>query len=50
VDVPGLTLVVLERAPSGGPLWVRFDGRDRSVGEPLARLVFGREIGVGVHV
>jgi DtxR family Mn-dependent transcriptional regulator len=42
--VPGTTLVVLERAPFGGPLWVRFDGRDRALGEPLTRLVHGREV------
>ena len=42
--VPGLTLVVLERAPFGGPLWVRFDGRDHALGEPLTRLVHGRQI------
>jgi DtxR family transcriptional regulator, Mn-dependent transcriptional regulator len=48
--VPGLTLVVLERAPSGGPLWVRFDGRDHALGEPLTRLVHGREVHVGQHV
>ena len=44
--VPGLTLVVLERGPVGGPLWVRFDGRDHALGEPLTRLVYGREIRV----
>jgi hypothetical protein len=48
--VPGLTLVVLERAPAGGPLWVRFEGRDHPVGEALTRRVFGREIGVAVPV
>ena len=42
--VPGVTLVVLERAPFGGPLWVRFDGRDHALGEALTRLVHGREI------
>ncbi len=41
--VPGRTLLVLERAPFGGPLWVRLDGRDHALGEPLARLVHGRE-------
>jgi DtxR family transcriptional regulator, Mn-dependent transcriptional regulator len=46
--VPGLTLVVLERAPFGGPLWVRFDGRDHALGEPLTRLVHGREVRVDV--
>jgi DtxR family transcriptional regulator, Mn-dependent transcriptional regulator len=48
--VPGLTLVVLERAPSGGPLWVRFDGRDHALGEPLTRLVHGREVRVDLPV
>ena len=42
--VPGVTLVVLERAPFGGPLWVRFDGRDHALGEPLTRLVHGQEM------
>jgi DtxR family Mn-dependent transcriptional regulator len=42
--VPGVTLIVLERAPFGGPLWVRFDGRDHALGEPLARLVHGQEM------
>ena len=44
VVVPGLTLVVVERGAFGGPLWVRFDGRDHALGEPLTRLVHGREI------
>ena len=48
--VPGLTLVVLERAPFGGPLWVRFDGRDHALGEPLTRLVHGREVRVDAPV
>lgn len=43
---PGLPLVVVERGPSGGPLWVRFDGRDHPLGEPLTRLVHGREVRV----
>ena len=47
--VPGLTLVVIERGDLGGPWWVRFDGRDHAVGEPLARLVHGREVPVDVH-
>jgi DtxR family Mn-dependent transcriptional regulator len=42
--VPGVTLIVLERAPFGGPLWVRFDGRDHALGEPLTRLVHGQEM------
>jgi DtxR family transcriptional regulator, Mn-dependent transcriptional regulator len=42
--VPGLTLVVLERGAFGGPLWVRFDGRDHALGEPLTRLVHGRDV------
>jgi DtxR family transcriptional regulator, Mn-dependent transcriptional regulator len=47
--VPGLTLVVLERGP-GGPLWVRFDGRDHALGESLTRLVHGREVHVDVDL
>jgi DtxR family Mn-dependent transcriptional regulator len=47
-DVPGLTLVVIEPCDAGGPLWVRFDGRDHAIGEPLARLVHGREVHVEV--
>ena len=47
--VPGLTLVVIERGDLGGPWWVRFDGRDHAVGEPLARLVHGREVPGDVH-
>jgi DtxR family transcriptional regulator, Mn-dependent transcriptional regulator len=46
--VPGLTLVVVERGQFGGPLWVRFDGRDHALGEPLTRLVYGREVRVDV--
>ena len=46
--VPGLTLVVVERADADGPLWVRFDGRDHALGEALARLVHGREVRVDV--
>ena len=42
--VPGLTLVVLERGPFGGPLWVRIDGRDHALGEALTRLVHGRDV------
>ena len=41
---PGLPLVVVERGPSGGPLWVRFDGRAPPLGAPLTRLVYGREV------
>lgn len=47
--VPGLALVVLERAPFGGPLWVRFDGRDHALGEPLTRLVHGHEVRADVR-
>lgn len=39
---PGATLDVLERAPFGGPLWVRLDGRDHALGDRLVRLVHGR--------
>jgi DtxR family transcriptional regulator, Mn-dependent transcriptional regulator len=48
--VPGVVLVVVERAPFGGPLWVRFDGRDHALGEALTRLVYGREVRTDVPV
>lgn len=38
---PGTTLLVGERDPFGGPLWVEVDGRSRPLGLPLARLVHG---------
>lgn len=41
---PGVTLVVGERDPFGGPLWVEVGsaGERRPLGPPLARLVTGR--------
>ena len=48
--VPGVVLVVVERAPFGGPLWVRFDGRDHALGEALTRLVDGLEVRTDVPV
>jgi DtxR family Mn-dependent transcriptional regulator len=39
---PGATLDVVERAPFGGPLWVRIDGRRHALGSELAGIVFGR--------
>lgn len=38
---PGVVLEVEERAPFGGPLWVRLDGRRLALGDVLAGLVFG---------
>lgn len=38
---PGATLVVEERAPFGGPLWVSLEGRRSGLGEQLAHLVHG---------
>lgn len=40
--VPGRVVVLEERAPFGGPLWVRIDGGDRqAIGAALADLVHG---------
>lgn len=38
---PGTTLVVEERDPFGGPVWVEVAGRSRPLGPPLTRLVHG---------
>jgi DtxR family Mn-dependent transcriptional regulator len=38
---PGVVLVVEERAPFGGPLWISVDGQRHALGEQLARLVHG---------
>lgn len=38
---PGTTLVVEERAPFGGPLWVSVAGRRHGLGEPLTHHVHG---------
>jgi DtxR family Mn-dependent transcriptional regulator len=39
---PGVTIGVTERAPFGGPLWVRVEERDHPLSELLTRLVHGR--------
>lgn len=39
---PGVSLEVVERAPFGGPLWLRVDGNEAAVGDQLATLVYGR--------
>ncbi len=39
---PGVSLQVVERAPFGGPLWLRIDGNEAAVGDLLATLVYGR--------
>jgi len=41
---PGVTVDVVERAPFGGPVWVRLDGRAHALGVPLTRLVHGTVI------
>lgn len=40
---PGVVLDVLERAPFGGPLWVRVDSRSHGLSPTLANLVHGRQ-------
>lgn len=39
---PGVQLQVIERAPFGGPLWLRLNGRDEALGEQLTALIYGR--------
>jgi DtxR family Mn-dependent transcriptional regulator len=39
---PGVRLAVQERAPFGGPLWVRLDEQSHALGAPLVRLIHGR--------
>lgn len=39
---PGVRLEVIERAPFGGPLWLRLNGRDEALGEQLTALIYGR--------
>lgn len=39
---PGVSLEVGERAPFGGPLWLRVDGREEAVGDQLGTLIYGR--------
>lgn len=38
---PGVSLVVVERAPFGGPLWLRVDGNEEAVGDQLTTLIYG---------
>lgn len=38
---PGVTLIVEERAPFGGPVWVSLHGRRHGLGEPLTHHVHG---------
>lgn len=38
---PGVVLIVEERAPFGGPLWVAIEGRRQALGTQLVRLVHG---------
>jgi len=38
---PGAAVLVTEREPFGGPLWVEAGGQRRAIGLPLARLVHG---------
>lgn len=39
---PGVRLEVGQRAPFGGPLWLRVNGKDEAVGDQLGTLVYGR--------
>lgn len=39
---PGVSLEVVERAPFGGPLWLRVNGSEAAVGDLLATLIYGR--------
>lgn len=39
---PGVQLEVIERAPFGGPLWLRVNGRDEALGEQLTAFIYGR--------
>lgn len=39
---PGVHLEVVERAPFGGPLWLRVNGRDEALGEQLTAFIYGR--------
>ena len=47
---PGVMLVVEERAPFGGPLWVSVDGKRYALGEQLPRLIHGIVEGVNEAV
>ncbi len=39
---PGVSLEVGQRAPFGGPLWLRVDGKEEAVGDQLGTLIYGR--------
>jgi DtxR family Mn-dependent transcriptional regulator len=39
---PGVQLDVIERAPFGGPLWLRINGTDEALGEQLIAFIYGR--------
>lgn len=41
---PGTVLHIVERAPFGGPLWLRVDGREHALGDALTTLVHGTVI------
>jgi DtxR family transcriptional regulator, Mn-dependent transcriptional regulator len=41
---PGVRLLVEERAPFGGPLWVRIGDRREAIGPQLACIVHGTEV------
>lgn len=38
---PGVSVEVSERAPFGGPLWLRVDGQEHALGDVLTTLVYG---------
>jgi DtxR family Mn-dependent transcriptional regulator len=39
---PGVQLEVVERAPFGGPLWLRINGKEEALSEQLAASIYGR--------
>ncbi len=39
---PGVSLEVGQRAPFGGPLWLRVDGKEEAVGDQLGTMIYGR--------
>lgn len=41
---PGTVVEIIERAPFGGPLWLRIDGREHALGDALTALVHGTMI------
>jgi DtxR family Mn-dependent transcriptional regulator len=43
---PGTELEVIERAPFGGPLWLRLNGGDEALGEQLTAMIYGRSSSV----